>query len=247
MATNNSADNPTGAVGTVLQGKGIGTASFYSSATYPSSTTANQILFSSATNTIGGISTANSGVLTTNGSGVPSITSTILPQNGGGLVLIATNNPVAALTSNFTNVTGFTTFYFTLQLGEGTTNGQLAIKFSSNNGVSYSATGYASGVNYSATTTGTLTNINSTAQVLLSDTSSASGNAVVYVSGYIYPNGAGSTQYHGFTTFLNSGATAWQFGTFGGTWTGTANALQFLNNGASGTISGKVSVYGVSQ
>lgn len=38
------------------------------------STTANQILYSSATNTVAGLATANSGILATNGSGVPSIT-----------------------------------------------------------------------------------------------------------------------------------------------------------------------------
>lgn len=42
-----------------------------------SSTTANQILYSSASNTIAGLATANNGILATNGSGVPSIGSTL--------------------------------------------------------------------------------------------------------------------------------------------------------------------------
>lgn len=45
----------------------------WSTATYPATTTANRILYSSATNTVDEIATGNSGVLVTNGSGVPSI------------------------------------------------------------------------------------------------------------------------------------------------------------------------------
>jgi hypothetical protein len=50
----------------------------WTSATYPATTTANQILYSSATNTITGLATANSSVLVTSGAGVPSL-STALP------------------------------------------------------------------------------------------------------------------------------------------------------------------------
>lgn len=45
----------------------------WSTATYPPTTTASQILYSSSNNVITGLATANNGVLTTNGSGVPSI------------------------------------------------------------------------------------------------------------------------------------------------------------------------------
>jgi hypothetical protein len=44
----------------------------WSSASYPSTTTANQLLFSSANNVVGGLTSANNAVLTTNGTGVPS-------------------------------------------------------------------------------------------------------------------------------------------------------------------------------
>ena len=44
-----------------------------STASYPASTTVNQLLYSSAANTIGGLSTGNNGILVTDGSGVPSI------------------------------------------------------------------------------------------------------------------------------------------------------------------------------
>lgn len=52
----------------------------WSNATYPSSTTVNQILYSSAANTVSGLATANNGVLTTGTTGIPVITP--LASNG---------------------------------------------------------------------------------------------------------------------------------------------------------------------
>lgn len=52
---------------------GSSTTPAWSTATYPATTTANQLLYSSATNTVSGLASANSGMLVTNGSGVPSI------------------------------------------------------------------------------------------------------------------------------------------------------------------------------
>lgn len=76
MVTNNSANIPTGASGTVLRGQGIGSNSAFSTATYPATTTVSQILYSSSSNTVAGLATANSGVLTTSSGGVPSIDTT---------------------------------------------------------------------------------------------------------------------------------------------------------------------------
>lgn len=84
-----------GSTGTVLQATASGTPA-WSSATYPLTTTVNQILYSSATNVISGIATANSGVLVTSAGGVPSI-STTLPNS------LAMGTP-ASLT--LTNATG---------------------------------------------------------------------------------------------------------------------------------------------
>jgi hypothetical protein len=64
---------------------GSSAAPAWSTATYPATTTINQILYSSAANTITGIASVNSAVLSTNGSGVPSF-STTLPSG-----LAATN------------------------------------------------------------------------------------------------------------------------------------------------------------
>jgi hypothetical protein len=50
---------------------GSSTTPAWSTATYPATTTINQILYSSATNTIGGLTTTNNASLSTNASGVP--------------------------------------------------------------------------------------------------------------------------------------------------------------------------------
>jgi hypothetical protein len=49
----------------------------FTTAAYPTSTTINQILYSSANNTISGLATADNGVLVTSAGGVPSISSTL--------------------------------------------------------------------------------------------------------------------------------------------------------------------------
>ena len=74
MATNNSANIPTGTAGTVLSGQGGNVALELSTATYPQTTTINQVLYSSAGNTVTGLATANKAVMTTTASGVPVMT-----------------------------------------------------------------------------------------------------------------------------------------------------------------------------
>lgn len=63
---------PTATTGQVLQNN-AGADPTYSTATYPATTTINQILYSSLTNVVSGLTTANNGVLVTSNSGVPSI------------------------------------------------------------------------------------------------------------------------------------------------------------------------------
>ena len=77
MVTNNAANNATAAANTVLQGAGIGTASTYSTATYPATTTVSQVLYSSATNVVSGLATANNSALVTNATGVPSLATSL--------------------------------------------------------------------------------------------------------------------------------------------------------------------------
>lgn len=63
--------------GTAIAGQmllsGASGAPSWSTATFPTTTTVNQLLYSSAGNTVAGLATANSGTLVTNGSGVPSL------------------------------------------------------------------------------------------------------------------------------------------------------------------------------
>lgn len=66
----------TGATGQVLQAT-TSNSPTYSTATYPSTSTINQLLYSSSNNTIVGLATANSAVLITSAGGVPSLSQTI--------------------------------------------------------------------------------------------------------------------------------------------------------------------------
>lgn len=61
------------AAGTILQGAGASADPAFSTATYPATTTIDQILYSSAANTVSGLATANNGMLVTSATGVPSI------------------------------------------------------------------------------------------------------------------------------------------------------------------------------
>ena len=79
--------------GAVLQNNS-GADPSYSTATYPSTTTINQILFSSAANTVTGLATANQAVLTTGATGVPVLTA--LATNGQLIIGSTAGVPAAA-------------------------------------------------------------------------------------------------------------------------------------------------------
>jgi len=84
-----------GANGTLAQSNG--TIYTFTTATYPSTTTANRLLYSSATNTVTDLATANSATLVTNASGVPSWTSSM--TNGQVLIGSTGATPVLATLS----------------------------------------------------------------------------------------------------------------------------------------------------
>ncbi len=69
--------NP-GTSGQLLQTKGAAANPAWTTATYPDTTTLNQLLYSSSANVIVGLATANGGMLNTSSGGVPSITATPL-------------------------------------------------------------------------------------------------------------------------------------------------------------------------
>jgi trimeric autotransporter adhesin len=91
-ATNAVSSTSVGATGTILQGNS-GADPTYSTATYPSTTTINQLLFSSAANTIGGLATANSAALVTTSAGVPVFSGTM--TNGQIIIGSTGATPVA--------------------------------------------------------------------------------------------------------------------------------------------------------
>lgn len=81
---------PVAATGALLASNGVGSDPGFTTATYPLTTTANQILFSSATNTVSEITTANDGALITSAAGVPSISSTLPSAVQGNITSVGT-------------------------------------------------------------------------------------------------------------------------------------------------------------
>lgn len=93
-------------------------------ATYPDTTTANQILYSSASNTISEITTAANGVLITSGVSVPSISSTLPAAVQGNITSLGTitsgvwNGTTIAVANGGTSATSLTAHG--ILLGQGT-------------------------------------------------------------------------------------------------------------------------------
>jgi hypothetical protein len=83
----------TATTGQILQNNASADPS-WSTATYPSTTTVSQLLYSSATNVVSGLATANRGVLTTGATGVPVITA--LAADGQLIIGSTAGAPAAA-------------------------------------------------------------------------------------------------------------------------------------------------------
>ena len=92
-------------VGTILRADGTNWVA--TTATYPATTTINQILYSNAANTITGLATANGGVVNTSATGVPSVTATptlgVQGTTQGSLILANTNAGAYPLTIKSSN------------------------------------------------------------------------------------------------------------------------------------------------
>jgi hypothetical protein len=86
----------------------------WSTAVWPSSTTANQLLYSSANNVVGQLATANDGVLVTDGTGVPSIAASLPAAVQGNITSVGTitsgtwNGTAIAANHGGTGQTAFT-------------------------------------------------------------------------------------------------------------------------------------------
>lgn len=78
-----------GTTGNILQSNAAAAPTF-STATYPSTTTVSQILYSSSSNVVAGLATAVSGVLVTSAGGVPSISQTIPAATQANITTVGT-------------------------------------------------------------------------------------------------------------------------------------------------------------
>lgn len=128
---------------------GASAAPAWSTATYPATTTANQILYSSAANTITGLGTLASGVLVTSAGSVPSI-STTLPSG------LAMGTPASINLSNATAYPVATGSTFGIVKPDNTTITVVAGVISSSGGTT-SATFTLGNAGTTGTTSGTLT------------------------------------------------------------------------------------------
>jgi len=94
---------PTATAGQVLQSAGAAADPAFSTATYPSTTTVSQILYSSSTNVVSGLATANRAVLTTGATGIPVLTA--LATDGQLIIGSTAGVPAAATLTAGTGIT----------------------------------------------------------------------------------------------------------------------------------------------
>jgi hypothetical protein len=222
------------------------------------STTANQILYSSGTNTIAGLATANNGVLITSAAGVPSIlaagtTGQVLTATTGSppawatpvlgrLVLI--QSQTASSSSSIVFTTGISTTYKTYLFIYSSivlsTSGNLNLNVSVNGGSSYLATGYLSGLNYNLYNSATASNINNTVTIYL-----GTGENVYSGQLWCYNIDTANPPYFSGVALTDvSGVFYQQVAIATNTTTSGVNAFQFIPT--SGTFtSGTITLFGV--
>lgn len=154
---------PTATAGQVLQSAGAAADPAFSTATYPLTTTINQILYSSATNTVTGLSTANRGVLTTGATGVPVITAL---ATDGQLIIGSTAGAPAAAT-------------LTAGTGISITNGSNSISIAVTGGAAVNSITAGANINLTGTATNPIINVND--QILLPTAGSLAAPAYSFV------------------------------------------------------------------
>ncbi len=247
MVTNNSINEPTAASGKVLQGQGIGTASNFSTATYPSTATSTGTIlradgtnWSATTATYPNTAGISGNVLTSNGTNWSSNT------NPFGWVFISTQT--ASSSSSLTFTSGITATYnnYVLMWTNVESGGNLLVQLSTNGGSSYISTNYQSGLNASAYNSTTQANANTTSGFLVGSLSTGFfSNGMMFLRNMT--SGSNYVEHHNSSTNY-SVAFASRIELCSGAYTvasTTVNAFQLVP--VSSTFSGKFTLYGIKE
>lgn len=144
-----------GISGQILLSQGPGLPATWTTATYPTTTTISQLLYSSSANTVTGLATANSSVLITNGSGVPSWGTTI--PSGIAATNFTMTTPILGTpqSGNLSNCTAYPATSLT---------GQVAL---ANGGTAANLTASNGGIFYSTSSAGAILSGTATANKIL--------------------------------------------------------------------------------
>lgn len=229
----------------------------WSTTTWPATTTVNRILYSSSANVIGEIATASNGILVTDGSGVPSISTTLPSGLTGGPAEVLLNTLTASGSVSLSDTTSLTATYknykVVFQNVIPVTNGAcLQLTVSTDGGSSYLTTNYiseAAGFNGTSSAADT-----STSAILIGGGATnigCPGNTAGYsgLSGHLYiHNPAGGSLYTAFEgqVAYYSSVPANVIAMLHGfnTTTSAVNAIKFAES--SGNISsGVIKIYGM--
>lgn len=241
-----------GSAGQVL--RSTGTLPAWSTATYPGTVTANRLLYASATNVVSDLASANSSILVTDGSGVPSLSTTLPAHTLGGTVtggsnqingvIIGTTTPLAgsftAIVGTSLAINGYSTLTFgTLADGDSglTITGTMpttitvarnAMNITVTSAGSSSFTNRALSITYAAGYTGS----SLTGAVSFTNATAGTGSVLVQAAGAngITGNNAQQSTANGTTTGINvatNGSAA-----NGNVNVGLAGSAQVAKNGA---------------
>lgn len=115
---------------------GASTTPSWSTATYPATTTINRLLYSSAANVISDLATANSSILVTDGSGVPSLSTTI-PNGVIATTQAASDNSTKVATTAYVDAAASAAAGALVFIASGTAANSAVINFNNNLSATY--------------------------------------------------------------------------------------------------------------
>lgn len=230
-----------GTSGQLLQSGGASADPGWTTATYPTTTTINQLLYSSSANTIAGLTTGNNGVLITSGGGVPSISSTLPTAVQGNITSVGTLTALTVTPGAISGVIATFSGLLTGNLGLTVTGGAVSLSPASFN-VTLSPTGTGV-VTINPATAGTMDNVQIGATTALAGkfttlTTTSTGNIQGTLTLGVASSASGILVLEGSA----SGAVTVKTVSNAGTWTLTlptsgGSNLQFLQTDGSGNSS----------